>query len=245
MADQTVNTVNAAPTDASGKEIKKIVPLNAGDGEVNGTPSTPGLSRGVVINTWIAKTNSDIAHVCDFVTELQKNQKLKEFLVAQGKKIRDAVRAVMRFLGFSDNTGVAQWLKDKLQTVTRELKRIQKEVIQPIIDFEKIAIEYVRQIQQIIQWIQSLPARFAAALADCLKKLVKLVGSVLTDIGTGMSEGGTGETGFSDVVKAAKETSQAFAQTVGSAVKAAAGAAAVAAAASTTISVGTIHKKGI
>jgi len=242
MADQTVNSVNMAPTDESGKEIVKVKPINAGDGVVNGTPSTPGLSRGVVINTWIAKTNNDLAHVCDFVTELQKNQKLKEFLVAQGKAIRDAVRAVMRALGFSDSTGVSQWLKDKLQSVTRELKRIQKEVIQPIIDFEKIAIEYVKQIQQIIQWIQSLPARFAAMLADCLKKLVKLVGSVLTDIGSGFNDG---ETGIGDVLKEAKKTAQAFTQTLNTAVKAAAGAVAVASAAATTVSVGTIHKKGI
>jgi hypothetical protein len=244
MAEQTENTVNTASTDADGKETVKIAPINTGDGAIIGKPSTPGLSRGVVKNTWIANTNSNLAHVCDFVTELQKNQKLKEFLVAQGKAIRDAVRAVMRALGFSDSTGVAQWLKDKLQTVTRELKRIQKEIIQPIIDFEKIAIDYVKQIQQIILWIQSLPARFAAMLADCLKKLVKLVGSVLSDIGSGM--GGESEgPGLSDVLKEAKGTAQAFAQTLGTAVKAAAGAVAVAQAASSVASVGTIHKKGI
>jgi hypothetical protein len=216
-------------------------PVSPYTGIFNGTgqPTTPGLALGQVANTVIGFTNSTLSHNCDFATDLIKNNTLKRFLNAQANNIREAVRAVMRALGFSDATGTAQWITDKLKTITRALKYIQKNVIQPIIDFEALAIEYVKKIQEVIAYILSLPGKLLAMLQDCLSKLYQSVASVLTDI-TG---GGGG--GFGDAIKAAKETSQTFNQTISQAAAAAAGAVAVTSLVQQLPNVATQFKKGI
>jgi hypothetical protein len=195
-----------ASTNADGTETQKVVPIDSGNGITSKQPTTPGVAAGSLVNTTLDRMNNSLAHVCDFSLEIQKNNALKKFLVAQAKAIRDGIRAIMRALGLSDATGQYQWLFDKLRAVTRELKWIQKNVIQPILDFQKYVIEYIQKIQQIIAWILTLPARLLALLQDCLKKLYKLLANLFTAVAADLTEGGNGETGFSDVVKAAKET---------------------------------------
>lgn len=216
-------------------------PVSPYTGIFNGTgqPSTPALALGQVANTAISFTNSTLSHNCDFATDLIKDNVLKRFLNAQANNIREAIRAVMRALGFSDATGIAQWLKSKLIAITRALKYIQKNVIQPILDFEAIVIEYVKKIQEIIAYILSLPARLLAILQDCLKKLYESVANVLTDITGG------GGLGFGDTIKAAKETAQTFNQTISQAAAAAAGAVAIVSAAQQIPNVATQFKKSI
>jgi len=216
-------------------------PVSPYTGIFNGTgqPTTPALGIGRVANTAISFTNSTLSHNCDFATDLIKNNKLKQFLNAQANNIRDAIRAVMRALGFSDATGESQWLLSKLKAITRALKYIQKNVIQPILDFEALVIKYVKKIQEIIAYILSLPARLLAMLQDCLKRLYAAVGNVLTDIVGG------GGGGFGDELKAAKEVAQTFNQTLSMAATAAAGAVAVSSAVTQLPNVATQFKKGI
>jgi len=224
-----------ATTNADGTETQKVVPIDSGNAATSGQPTTPGTAAGSLVNTTLDRMNNSLAHVCDFSLEIQKNNALKKFLVAQAKAIRDGIRAVMRALGLSDATGQYQWLFDKLRAATRELKWIQKNVIQPIIDFEKYVIEYIQKIQQIIAWILTLPARLLALLQDCLQKLYKLLANLFTAVAADLVEGGDGKTGFSDVVKAAKETVGTTLQTVKQASTAVAGAMAVQTAALSTV----------
>jgi hypothetical protein len=205
----------------------------------SGQPTTPALGLGQVANTSISFTNSTVSHSCDFATDLIKNNTLKSFLNAQANNIREAIRAVMRALGFSDATGVAQWLTSNLKAITRALKYVQKNVIQPILDLETIVVKYIKKIQEIIAYILSLPARLLAILQDCLKKLYASIANVLTDITGG------GGLGFGDAIKAAKETAQTFNQTISQAATAAAGAVAIVSAAQQIPNVATQFKKGI
>ena len=204
-----------------------------------GQPTTPALGIGRVANTAISFTNSTLSHNCDFAVDIIKNNQLKRFLNSQANNIREAVRAVMKALGFSDATGQGQWLLSKLKAITRALKYIQKNVIQPILDFEALVIKYVKKIQEIIAYILSLPARLLAMLQDCLKRLYAAVGNALTDIVGG------GGGGFGDEIKAAKEVAQTFNQTVSMAATAAAGAVAVSSAVTQIPNVATQFKKGI
>jgi len=216
-------------------------PYSPYTGIFNGTgnPTTPALGLGQVANTAISFTNSTLSHNCDFAVDIIKNNQLKRFLNSQANNIREAIRDVMRTLGFSDATGESQWLLSKLKAITRALKYIQKNVIQPILDFEALVIKYVKKIQEIIAYILSLPARLLAMLQDCLKRLYAAVGNVLTDIVGG------GGGGFGDELKAAKEVAQTFNQTLSMAATAAAGAVAVSSAVTQLPNVATQFKKGI
>lgn len=179
MADTQTND---APVNQN--NIETDVPKNVAVGNVSGinTPSTPTFSRGQVANSSIDIANSNRIHVCDFITEMQKNNKLKIFLKAQAHNIREAIRKVLQMLGLSDTTGQSSWAVQALKAITRELKRFQKEVLKPINDFQKLVVEYAKKINDIIVWILSLPAKMVAILKDCLAKLYKLIANTFSDL---------------------------------------------------------------
>jgi hypothetical protein len=213
---RTQAQVNAAP----------IPPAYSKEGEL-GKPNTPRLSQGVVTGTGVEDSNKKVEHVCDFISEMQKNINLKKYTKAIANKIREAIRAIMRALGISDATGQYSWLIDKLKSFAREAKRIQKEIIQPIIDFEKYVLAYITKLRAIIAWILSLPARLLAILQDCLQRLLKLIANIFSDIGQGFSDG-LSDSSFQEVIDAAKEAANAAVDTVKAASTAAAGVAIIA-----------------
>jgi uncharacterized protein YqeY len=223
MAD---DSNNLADTAADGTEINPPAVLKEGDAPQPGQPTLPGLSRGSMKNTTIDQMNNSLAHVCDFATELQKNNKLKLWLKAQAATIREAIRKVLTALGFSDVTGQSSWATETLKAITRELKKFNKEVLKPIMDFEKIVIEYIAKLKKIIAWILSLPAKLAALLSDCIKKLTMLIASTFSDLG---GDGAPSElsTSTKELIAAAKETTATTLKTINTAVKTAATAAAV------------------
>ena len=160
----------------------------------SGQPTTPAVALGQIANTVIGFTNSTLAHNCDFTLDTIKDNQLKRFLNAQENNIREASRAVMKNLGLTDATGQTSWIVDSLNTLTRALKYVQKNVIQPILDFEAIVVGYIKQVEQIIAYILSLPSRLISMLQECLSILYNAATSPLTDI-----EGGEGGPSFGDV----------------------------------------------
>jgi hypothetical protein len=123
----------------------------------------------------------------------------------------------MKLLGLSDRTGKFSYIINKLKAFAAELRRINKEIIQPIIDFQKYVLAYITKLRALIQWLLSLPAALLKLLADCLDRLLKLIRSVFSDIISEATSGlgGTdGEDGFSELIEAAKEAAQATGETI-------------------------------
>lgn len=167
------------------------VPPSDVTGDVRGEPTTPRISRGVMEGTQVNKNNKDLAHVCDFISEMQKNINLKKYTKAIANEIREIIRKVMKALGFSDATGQFSWILNTLKAYARELRRIQKEIIQPIIDFQKYVLAYITKIRAMIQWLLSLPERFLEMLRECYLRLLKLIKQVMVDTAGGLKEGFT------------------------------------------------------
>ena len=192
----------------------------------------PAAARSVVSGTTTGVANDNLAHVCDFVSEMQKNINLKKYTKALAKQIREAIRYIMKALGLSDATGEASWLANTLKAMAREIKRIQKEILQPILDFEKYVLAYITKLRAIIAWILSLPAKFLAMLQDCLAKLIKLIANIFSDIGAGLSEGfSEGPSDYQQIIDEAKNVAKAAASTVNSTIAVVGGAVAIAGAA--------------
>lgn len=187
--------------------------VRTGDAPQSGTPSnTPGTCYGRVEGTIIDATNKKRAHVCDFISEMQKNISLKKYTKAIGRVIREAIQKIMKFLGLSDRTGKFSYIINKLKAFAAELRRINKEILQPIIDFEKYVLAYITKLRAIIQWILSLPAALAKLLADCLSRLLKLIKSIFSDIISEAS--GDDKTDFGELISAAKDAVKATGETI-------------------------------
>lgn len=211
-------------------EDRKPTVVNTGDAPVSGGPSNvPQIATGDIRNTSVYVSNQRREHRCDFILELRKNDKLKKFLRAVASKIRDAIRWVLKKLGLTDVSGNFTETINTLKAWARELRRIQKEIIQPIIDFEKYVLAYITKIRALVQWILSLPAKLLALLAQCLQRLLKLIGSIFTDLMSEIAQDSvTGEKlidnfdsqGFKDLIAASKDLVSAAGETISSAAEA-------------------------
>lgn len=222
--------VNVSTTDANGKPLDNPVPTMVNPNESVGSPTIAAEARGLILNTNIDKTNHDLAHACDFILELQKSINFKKYAKALGNAIREGIRAIMKALGLSDPTGQYSWVIDQLKSIARWLKRVQKEVIQPINDFIKYVYAYITKLRAIITWILSLPDRLLALVKSCLQNLLFLIGNIFTDIAEGVAEGLSDEA-TAQVFKEVKATAEVAYDTAKQAAVTVAAAAAIPAAA--------------
>jgi len=226
------STVSVTFVGGTAVESPAPTPVHSGDGPSKGNPQQPGLARSQVANTSVGYANNNLAHVCDFVSEMQKNINLKKYTKAIAKSIRDAIRAVLKALGLTDATGEASWLANTLKAIAREINYINKQILQPILDFQKYVVAYIAKLRAIVAWILSLPAKFLALLQDCLARLLKLIGAIFTDIGAGLSDGfSEGNGNYDEIIKEAKAAASAASDTVKLTIAATAGAVNIAGAA--------------
>ena len=174
MATEAIPSPNVAKVDslssADSNDKKKNLPSNP-----------PALGVGIVEGTIVDNLNSQISHVCDFSLDIQKNIGLKKYVKAISRFIRDAIRAVKLKLGFGDFSGVTFTIIEELKALAAFIRYVQKEYIQPVLDFQKYVLDVVVKIKKLIQWILSLPAKIFAMLKDCLTRLYKTIASIFSD----------------------------------------------------------------
>jgi len=158
-----------------------VVAKNSGDTTISGSPTTPSTSRGILANTTIDQMNNSLAHACDFAQDIKKSIGLKKYIKAIAQTIRKAIRAVKRFLGLTDNSGLISTIIQKLKNIAMEIRNFVKEYVTPIQNFLKDVVGFIKWAIATIQWILSLPAKFIKMLADCLKKVMSAIASVFKD----------------------------------------------------------------
>lgn len=185
--------VNTLTTKTTAQANTPVPPVGV-VGDVKGEPTLPRQARQEMAGTIIDKQNNDLEHVCDFISVMQKDLKLKGYLKAAGQAIRDAIRKILAFLGLSDATGEASIIINTLKAYTRALNWITNNILKPIQDFEKYVIAYLVKLREMVQWILGLPEKFLAMLQDCLSRLYSLIRSVFTDLISGAVEPSTGDT---------------------------------------------------
>lgn len=204
---------NKAATDKDGKETNPPTNTNTSPDNTVAGPTTPKNSRGDVKGTLIDSLNYDLAHACDFVTDLQKNIGVKKLIKSIAKTIREGIRTIKRALGLSDASGTFSSAVSKASSIAEDLNYIRKEYIEPVIEFEKYVLAKLVLIRQMIQWILSLPARILKLLQDCVTKLYKAIANIVKDSIAELNAeeaagtpAGTTENGLSSIVKDAKST---------------------------------------
>lgn len=171
-----------APTNASGIETNAPRPNYTYDSQVVGIPTIPSPAVGRVANSSTSATNASRSHSCDFSLELKKNIGVKKFLKAIAQAVRTGIRAIQRFLGLGDPSGVPSALINKLKQIAQEIKTIYKEYIKPILDFQKYVLAVIIRLKAILQWILSLPARVLSWFKGCIGQILKAIGSLFADV---------------------------------------------------------------
>lgn len=174
MVTEAIPSPNVAKVDS-------LTSADANDKKKNLPSNPPALGVGIVEGTIVDNLNSQISHVCDFSLDIQKNIGLKKYIKAISRFIRDGIRAVKLALGFGEPSGLIFTVVEKLKAAAAFIRYVQKEYIQPVLDFQKYVLDVVVKIKKLIQWILSLPAKIFAMLKGCLTRLYKTIASIFSD----------------------------------------------------------------
>lgn len=174
MVTEAIPSPNVAKVDS-------LTSADSNDKKDNLPSNPPALGVGIVEGTIVDNLNSQISHVCDFSLDIQKNIGLKKYVKAISRFIRDGIRAVKLALGFGEPSGLIFTVIEKLKAAAAFIRYVQKEYIQPVLDFQKYVLDVVVKIKKLIQWILSLPAKIFAMLKGCLTRLYKTIASIFSD----------------------------------------------------------------
>ena len=147
MADESLP--NSA-SNTNGQETNPPTVKLPGNAPQVGEPTTPKLSRGLTANTTIEQMNNSLSHACDFSQDIKKSIGLKKFFKAIAQQIRKAIRAIKRFLGLSDSSGLISTIIQKLKNIAAEINNFVKEYIKPVQQFLKDVAKFVQYCIDII-----------------------------------------------------------------------------------------------
>ena len=179
-------------------------------------PTTPRTARGVVEGTPVGIANENRAHVCDIREEMKMAAALARLKFSQlVQAIREAVRAIIKALGFSPD-GVTGRFIEIAKQLLRDLKFIQS-IIEEISDWTKVIVDFARKVRAMIDWLLTLPQKLLAFLKDCLAELYASLKTGIADlfsvsggVGDNTESGITEAMGvFGEIVDTAKSTVQA------------------------------------
>ena len=171
-----------------------------------GAPTTPGLSRGQLANTGVHFTNTDLSHACDARFILNGNFSLTELSlpnlgilaagIQNGKmaaakaiqvamatligEFRISIKAILITLN-ADPSGESSRIFSVLKKKTREINEKLKTASQMLTNISFVYY-MIQDLEQIVQWIESLPAKFLAIVKDCLTNFNKSLSSVKDQI---------------------------------------------------------------
>lgn len=172
-------------------EVNRPVLPNGVIASAIGQPTNSPISRGVVANTGISITNSQLAHVCDFryqfqfdiglsglsnpVTTIQnaiKKGKNNSALVVSMliKKLNEQFRLAIKAILAAMNLDPSGQLSSVYATLKYKLQDI-NDFVEKVAEYVEVAatIKFlIDDIQKIITYLQNLPANLKALAADCI-----------------------------------------------------------------------------
>lgn len=200
----TLGTVNLAVTKMFNNTLKETNPPIypwGGTFLTSGVPTTNGLSRGALANTGVYITNTDLSHICDFRFVLSTNFSLTGLIpnlailsgaiqngkMAAANAIRSAMakligdfRIAAKAITFAlnlDPSGEFSRQYSVAKSIVRDINEKLKQIAQVIAD---VAFVYylIKDIEQIIAWIETLPAEVKALIQGCLKGFTSSLAAV-------------------------------------------------------------------
>lgn len=161
---------NLAPTNASGIETNSPTVINSNDSAVSGGPTTPALSRGVVANTSISVSNSNLAHVCDLPNGIKFE--IAKLTISVSGLINDIRIQIQALWESTKSSPFGDEIRSAIKTVQAKVKVIQKFLRDNLGPQSDIA-KFIQSLQELIVYIATLPARIAALLQQCLSDATK------------------------------------------------------------------------
>lgn len=192
---QSQYTVNIANTSVIGVNIvEREPPKDPYSGPFDfagfgfGLPSTPRTSRGVIQGTAIGATNLQLSHGCQVYignlgglltsslgfssltvfppSRIQASIQLRISFGTIVNEFRMAINEILATLNL-DPTGIISYAFSQLKALIRMLDYWTFEIRQLVSDIQAL-VQFIVQLEQIIQYLLNLPAELLAFVKDCI-----------------------------------------------------------------------------
>lgn len=199
---KAVNVTKGFSVDPKSDPIKTDVATNRAPLQNQGEPSTPRMSRGNITGSAAANTNINLDHACDFKFQIDLNVGLGTLLdpaaalqqaIKNGKnraaammrlvvtKINDELRLVVKGLlaamGF-DPSGTLSYQYSFAKDIFRKINEGIKKVAQIVEDISFV-YNLVKEVQQIVDYLNSLPDRMKAIVKECIARFMNSINNVI------------------------------------------------------------------
>ena len=169
---------NLAVTTATGTEKNAPTVLNTGDAPSSGGPTTPSLARGLIANTSLGFANDNLAHVCDITG------KMKYAIAWAAFKISEAIAAIRTFLeGLWSSTSSSPFgdqVRAAIKYIKAKVEIIKKYIIKVKDAYDEVQ-KFMADLQALIAWIMTLPAKLAAILKQCLSDAMSTIKDAISN----------------------------------------------------------------
>ena len=130
-----------------------------------GQPTLAPLARGVVANTAISQANSNLAHVCDIPAGIKFE--IAKLTISVSGLINTLRTTIEGLWASTASSPFADEIRNAIKTIKAKVKQIQKFIrdqLEPLKDIQA----FIQSLQELIQYIATLPARIAKFLSECL-----------------------------------------------------------------------------
>lgn len=157
-----------------------LKPATPPDGQIQyevGQPTTAPLARGVVSNTAISQSNSNLAHVCDIPAGIKFE--IAKLTISVSGFINTLRTEIEALWSSASSSPFADEIRNAIKTIKAKIKQIQKYIrdqLEPLNDIQK----FIESLQELIAFIATLPARIAAFLKDCLSNATKGISDAIS-----------------------------------------------------------------
>lgn len=157
-----------------------LVPAQPPKGQIQyqvGQPTLAPLARGQVANTAISQANSNLAHVCDIPAGIKFE--IAKLTISVSGIINTLRTEIESLWAATTSSPFADEIRNAIKTIKAKVKQIQKFIrdqLEPLQDIEA----FIKSLQELIQYIATLPARIAAFLKDCLSNATQGISDAIS-----------------------------------------------------------------
>ena len=151
---------------------------NTGDNIRPGAPTVPGKAVSQVDNTSTGASNKNLAHVCDISGNIKYSIAWISLQVKQlVESIRQAIQALWKGVSGSPFGDGASTIVTAIKNMVDQIKIL----IQKAKDAQSAVAGYIAQLQQLLIYIATLPARLAAFLKECISETTASIKDAITN----------------------------------------------------------------
>ena len=200
---------NVGKTELYNFKVVEKFPPNSPFAKLMGSPgvqNTPSLARGNLNSSVIQVMNGNLAHACDFkfifnvnidlftgltnpVTAIQNAirnaqmkaaTKLRNLVKDAAQNFRKAIEALVNVMGLDPSGQISYYFslgKDILRKVNEAIEYV-AEVTETVLEW----VFFAQQIQQLINWVMSLPEKIKNLVLTCLNSFSNSIKAIANNI---------------------------------------------------------------